>query len=245
MYTLVSFLFSMTLILCTILLPSSPAQTRVSFGAKVWYATWNLDISLVPTGTISSDYSAAVLAGPYISVRSGKISGTLSYSTTSKTFDADLKNDGKYYVGFNMNRVLSRDDINAFLNYSVMPEISLFLNVKYLKYKILDAYTYINKSEFRFTQSVDVIGVGGGVQISVPFTGGSPFYSFLSTGAVANSFKDPTSGETGTELLYFVDSGLGYRFLPSNFGIAVGLRVENGKDTKAIVGPTGNIYYTF
>ena len=95
MYTLVSFLFSMTLILCAILLPNSPAQTRVSFGAKVWYATWNLDISLVPTGTISSDYSAAVLAGPYISVRSGKISGTLSYSTTSKTFDADLKNDGK------------------------------------------------------------------------------------------------------------------------------------------------------
>ena len=53
------------------------------------------------------------------------------------------------------------------------------------------------------------------------------------------------TAETMIELLYFLDGGLGYRFLPTNFGAALGIRVENASDTKTIIGPVANFFYTF
>lgn len=220
------------------------SQVRFTVGAKAWLATWNIPIQSLP-GTEQSDYSNAILLGPYLSFRAGKFAATASYSKSAKTFEATAKNAGVYYVGFNGNRVLTREDINVFVNYSVMPEISLFLNLKLLKYNMKDALTYINTANGKFEQKFNGTGFGGGVQITVPFTGNSPLYSFISTGAVLNSFKSDQSSETGSELLYFFDGGVGYRFLPTMVGAALGLRVENGKDTRTIIGPTTNIFYTF
>ncbi len=234
-------------------------QVRVTAGAKGWYASWNLPIEKLP-GTDQSDFSSAILTGPYLSFRISQFAATFSYSTSVKTFDATASNPGIYFYGFNGNRKLNREDINVFVNYSLIPEISVFANLKLLTYKVEDALTYINNSQRQDHTKISGTGIGLGIQVATSFGGGSPLYTFFSTGIVSNSFqvKEYTikineqiipdvsyDSPPGSELLYFFDGGLGYRFLPSNLGAALGLRVENGKDTKTIIGPTANLFYTF
>src|SRR5512143_73816 len=94
---------------------TSPAQVHVFAGLKSWYATWDVQIQADP-GTIQSEYSPAFMAGPYVSLRLEKFTLTGSYSSTMKHFGAETRNAGLYAIGFNANRVLTREDINFFLN---------------------------------------------------------------------------------------------------------------------------------
>jgi hypothetical protein len=238
-------------ILCTIVLSQrSAAQLFVTAGAKAWYANWNIQIDK-SEGVDQSDYSAALLTGPYLSIRYDKFIITGSYQKSVVTFDATAHNPGLFFIGFNANRTLNREDINVFLNYVVAPEVSFFFNYKQLTYSLYDAITYINTNKETSKVKFAGTGLGLGMQITVPFSGGSPLYSFMSTGAISNTLKQTEGvpeGETpssATELMYFLDAGLGYRFLPTNFGGALGIRVENGKTTKTIIGPTANFFYTF
>jgi hypothetical protein len=51
-------------------------------------------------------------------------------------------------------------------------------------------------------------------------------------------------GGTVSEIVYFLDAGLGYRVPSTDLGFSVGLRVENGKTTKTILGPTASVFYS-
>ena len=195
-------------------------------------------------GADQSDYSSAILAGPFLGVRTGKWSFTASYARTVTTFDATTRSPGYLTIGYNANRKLSREDINVFASYALIPELSLFSNLKILNYKLRDAVTYINRENADFETSVSGIGLGLGVQIAAPFSDGSPLYTFTSIGAVLNAFKAKPTNETGSELVYFLDGGLGFRFLPTMLTATLGIRVENGKDSKTIIGPTGNLFFT-
>lgn len=230
------------------LTPETSAQVRATIGAKAWYATWSLPIQKLE-GTEQSEFSSAFMAGPYFSVRVQMFSASVTYSKTLKTFDATSKNPGFIEYGFSGNRAVSREDINVFLSYNVAPEVAIFGNLKLLKYDVKDAMTFMTGANARYQISLKGTGFGLGAQITVPFSGGSPLYSYINTGAVLNSFKSTetgvTSEDSGSELVYFLDGGLGMRFLPSMFGAAIGLRVESGKDTKTIIGPTMNMFYTF
>jgi hypothetical protein len=196
-------------------------------------------------GTIQSDYSPAFMAGPYVSLRVEKFTLTGSYSATMKHFDATTRNPGLYAIGFNANRVLTREDINIFVNYNIIPEISLFVNAKFLKYRAKDAYTDIGRNNFTDEQNVSSTGYGFGTQITTPFSGSIPLYSYLSIGAVWNNYTNKERSYTGTERVYIVDGGLGYRFLPTNIGATLGLRVEDAKEDKTIIGPTASVFVWF
>lgn len=236
----------------------SQAQFRVTAGVKGWYATWNIPID-AEQGVEQSSYSPAFMAGPYLSIRIRDFSVTGTYSTSVAHFETTAKNPGVYVLGFNGTRIVSRQDINLFLNYSISPEVTLFFNYKRLDYTMNEALAYITGLQARTKQKFEGTGYGLGLQITVPFSGGSPLYSFMSMGAVANSFvsKDaiitfvgygtqtiPQEDE-GSEVLFFLDAGLGMRFLPSAFGGSLGIRVENAQDTKTIFGPVVNLFYTF
>ena len=241
----------------------SQGQVRVTAGVKGWYATWNIPIA-TDLGAEQSSYSPALLFGPYISFRFQQLSLTAMYSGSVAHFEAEAKNPGVYVLGYNGNRIVSRKDINFFANYSVTPELTFFANLKLLTYTSNDALTYIVSFKSRVNQKFDGTGFGLGAQITVPFSGGSPFYTFMSTGLVSNSYKSDNSNTTyldmmnmvleehveaenfsESEMLYFLDAGIGMRFLPSSLGGAIGIRVENASYTKTIIGPTINLFYTF
>jgi len=236
------------------------AQVRMTGGVKGWYATWNIPITQ-DLGVSLTDYSASFMAGPYLSIRAGAFAITGQYSNSITTFDMTTKSNGLFITAYDGNRKLSRQDVNLFVNYSIAPEVSVFANLKLLSYRQREAITSIYEVNITSDQKYSGTGFGAGLQVTIPFSGASPMYSFISSGAVLNNFTTepavftrngaPLSLETGTtsetesELLYFLDAGLGYRFLPSNLGGALGIRVENGKDTKTAIGPTMNLYYTF
>ncbi len=222
----------------------SQAQVRVTVGAKTWYTTWNIPIEHVE-GEFQSNFSWAVLVGPYINIRFGKFGTTLSYSNTVKAFYSTSRNPGYIYYGLNQNWDVSREDINLFFNYTIISELTMFANMKLMKYHSYSKGTYIDSSQWKFEEHFTVTGFGGGVQIAVPFSGDSPFYTFSSIGVVYNSSKsNMRSGET-TELLFILDSGVGYRIMPTSFGVTFGIRVEGGAQTDVIIGPVANIFYTF
>jgi hypothetical protein len=252
--------FRIASLLALALLASVPAiaQLRVTAGAKAWYAAWNIPIPY-EQGVEQSAFDPAFMLGPYLSLRYGHVSLTGMYSTSLLHFEATAKNPGSWVMGFNGVRRVSRQDINLFLNYAISNEFTAFLNYKRLDYTFNDAMTYITGMQARSTQKFAGTGFGAGVQVTVPFGGGSPLYSFMSLGAVANSYKSDEATVTivgyqpvtqkvdykGDELLYFVDAGVGMRFMQTPFGGALGIRVENAKDTRAIFGPTMNLFYTF
>jgi hypothetical protein len=234
------------------------AQVRFTAGVKSWYATWNIPIPAEP-GVEQASYGPAFMMGPYANLRYRQFSITAMYSTSLAHFTTDARNPGVFILGFNGNRVVSRSDINVFLNYSISPEVTLFANVKRLDYTQNEAISYITGLRGRTNQKFNGTGYGLGAQVTVPFTGNSPLYSFVSVGAVANSYESKEATVTfeglgtytvpqeftGDEILYFIDAGVGMRFTPGGFGAALGIRAENAKDTRAIFGPTFNLFYTF
>ncbi len=220
------------------------AQVHVFAGLKSWYASWDVQIQADP-GTIQSDYSPAFMAGPYVSLRLENFTLTGSYSATMKHFDAETRNAGLYAIGFNANRVLTREDINVFLNYNILPEISLFLNAKFLKYRAKDAFTDIGRNNFTDEQNVSSTGYGFGAQITTPFGGSIPFYSYISISTVWNNYTNKERNYSGTERVSIVDGGLGYRILSANIGATLGLRVEDAKEDKTIIGPTASVFAWF
>jgi hypothetical protein len=235
------------------------AQWRVTGGVKTWYAAWELKIDRNP-GVEQSYYSPALMFGPYVTVRYETFSVTGYYTSSVSGFEASAKNPGYYSIGFNGNRIVNRQDINILAQLALTQELSVFGSVKLLKYSLLDAITYINGWTGRLEQNFNGTGIGAGVHIGVPFSGKSPYYSFISTGTVYNSYKleDPLfrlsngtqtaeertkGGDAGSEFVYFLDAGIGAR-LGAGFGGTLGIRVENGQTTKTIIGPTFNLFYS-
>lgn len=234
------------------------AQFRATIGAKAWYTTWSLP--LVTPGVESSNLTPALLAGPYLSLRYGKVAATVVYSTAVVTYTGSEHSDGMFFdYAFDGNVHLDRQDVNVFLNYSVTAEISLFANVKLLQYSLREARTTIYGNRIFYDQKFSGTGFGLGAQFTTAFGSGSPLYSFMSTGVFTNTIKAgevtatfngiPVAVDQGsdsnTELLYFLDAGLGMRIPETKLGVTFGLRVENGVDTKTAIGPTANVFYTF
>jgi hypothetical protein len=249
-------------------LPAS-AQWRVTAGVKAWAPTWNLTIAR-ESGVEQSDYSPALMTGPYVMLRYSDVSLTGYYTASLRHFEATAVNPGSYTMGFAGTRLVSRQDVNLLLQYAVTPEFSLFGTAKFLTYELHDALSYINGMQGKFRQTFRGTGFGGGVNIGMPFSGRSRFYAFLSAGALANAYRSDDAvatliyggqsvevpvanggagngagSDTGSELLYFLDAGVGYLIPGSNAGISAGLRVENGKSTKTILGPTLSLFYSF
>jgi hypothetical protein len=235
------------------------AQFRATIGTKAWYTTWNIPLRQ-SQGIELSNLTPALLAGPYLNLRYGKVAATFMYSTALVTYHGTERSDGMFYdYAFDGNIHVDRQDINVYLNYTVTPEITLFANVKLLTYTMREAVTTIYEHQLLFTQDFNGTGFGLGAQFTVPFSGSSPLYSFMSTGAFTNTVKqekmtlvlDKTpvpleqKTDSNTELLYFLDAGLGLRIPDTKLGVAIGLRVENGVDTKTAIGPTANVFYTF
>jgi hypothetical protein len=241
--------------------PASQAQFRLTAGVKAWYTTWNIPVQQTP-GIAMTDMSPALLAGPYLNFRFGKVSATFMYSTSLVTYEMTEKSDGTQSVlAYEGHMHLDRQDINVFLNYSIAPEVTLFANLKLLSYSNREALATILDRHYLYRKDYRGTGFGLGAQFTVPFSGESPLYTFLSAGAYANDSKrtsftlsidegaamDVTDmpSEDGSELLYFLDAGLGMRIPASHVGAAIGLRVENGSVTKTAIGPTANLFYTF
>jgi len=216
------------------------SQTRLYGGVKGWYATWDLRIDRLE-GVEQTDYSAALMAGPYVTLRLGDFTLSGSLSATVKHFEAQSRNPGFYYVGFNGNRILQRTDINFVAAYSISPEVGLFGTVKVLRYELKDATTYINGTTEREETVITATGFGGGAQVTVPFRDRSPFYAFTSIGAVANTF----SAEEDDELLYFLESGMGLLVPGSGLALTLGIRGENGSNLKTTIGPMMTVFYRF
>lgn len=248
------------LILAAAAAPRLDAQLRVTGGVKGWAPTWNLTYDLAE-GVTQSDYSAAIVLGPYLSIRYKNVSVTGYYTASLRHFEATAENPGRSSFGFNGNRAVSRQDINLLLNYHITSEFALFGTVKLLRYETNDALSYINGMFVRMHQTFASTGFGGGVHIGMPFSGNSPFYSFLSAGVLANNLKpedvqwkytygalqwqeSTDGGGTVSELVYFLDAGLGYRVPATDLGFSAGLRVENGRSTKTILGPTASVFYS-
>lgn len=239
----------------------TPAQVRVTIGAKAWLSSWNITFPQ-QSGVTITDFSEAILVGPFLSIRSGSWTTTLFYSTTGKPYDGKETSPGFHFISYDANRSLSRQDINAFVAYNLSPEINIFANLKYLSYRIKTAATSIYETQITVDQEAAGLGFGLGAQITVPFSGGSPLYSFISSGALFNTSKTeaaaikvngiaipPTEGfqggDSAAELFYFLDAGIGLRIPPTNLGMSFGIRVENGPETKTTIGPTANIFYSF
>ncbi|MBL0176587.1 MAG: hypothetical protein IPP94_15205 [Ignavibacteria bacterium] len=235
------------------------AQFRATIGTKAWYTTWNIPLRQ-SQGIELSNLTPALLAGPYLNLRFGKVAATVMYSTALVTYHGTERSDGMFYdFAFDGKIHVDRQDINVFLNYTVTPEVTVFANVKLLSYTMREAVATIYEHQLLFTQDFNGTGFGLGAQFTVPFSGSSPLYSFMSTGAFTNTVKQENmtleldkvpvpleqEADSNTELLYFLDAGLGMRFPDTKLGVAIGLRVENGVDTKTAIGPTANIFYTF
>jgi hypothetical protein len=235
------------------------AQWTVTAGVKGWAPTWDLTINR-DLGVEQSDYSSAVLLGPSLTVRYGRVSLAGSYAQTLRHFEATAGNAGLYSSGFNGTRWTSRRDVNILLNFPVPPEFAVFGTVKLLHYEVHDALTYINGMFGRMGQTYSGTGIGGGVNVGIPFSGRNPFYAFMSSGVLSNNLTSDDQewilvyngqesrqkvpvGETLSELVYFLDAGLGLRVPATNLGVSTGVRVETATNTKTIVGPTLSVYY--
>ena len=268
--TAASFLLRRDLILRSIVLmalvaatasPLAHAQFRLTAGVKAWYTTWNIPVQQTP-GIAMTDMTSALLAGPYLNFRLGKVAATVMYSTSLVKYQMTETSDGtQSVIASEGNLQLDRQDINVFFNYSISPEVSLFANLKLLSYSNREALATITEQRFLYRRDYSGTGLGLGAQFTVPFSGESPLYSFLSAGAYSNSSKRTSftlsinegaatdvigeADETGSELLYFLDAGLGMRIPASRLGATIGLRVENGSVTKTAIGPTANLFYTF
>ena len=229
--------------LLLIVSPGLRSQTRVTVGMKSWYAKWNIPFEQVEGGG-QSEYSFAFLAGPFLQLRIGNLSGTLMFMRTTIPYQATMNNPGLFDYGYNANVNTTRQDFNLYLNYSVIPELTIFLNGKMMLYKTMMRWRWIDGNKGSSDELLTVAGIGSGVQISIPFSGGSNFYSFISTGGLYNVKISDKNVPTLTELLYFLDSGIGYRFAPSAFGVSFGIRAEAGYYTDVIMGPAANLFYT-
>ena len=149
--------------------------------------------------------------------------------------------------------------MNIFLNYSIASEVSIFANLKLLSYSNREALATITADHFLYRRDYSGTAYGLGAQFTLPFGGESPLYTFMSIGAFSNSSKRTSytlainggspvdvdeAPDSGSELLYFLDAGLGLRIPDTRLGGAIGLRVENGSTTKTAIGPTLNLFYT-
>ncbi|MDH7516408.1 MAG: hypothetical protein QHI48_11115 [Bacteroidota bacterium] len=219
-------------------------QARLYGGVKGWYASWDLHIDRLE-GVEQTDYSAAFLAGPYATLRLGRFMLSTSFVTTAKHFQAEARNPGIYHVGFNANRLLLRTDVNVQTAWNLSPEFSLFAAVKYLRYVLRDATVFINGTQVRTEDVFTGTGLGGGALVSVPLPDRSPWYVFLSVGAVYNSFNVVIVADKDKELLYFLESGMGFLVPGSNLAFTVGIRGEHGEGTKSIIGPMAAVFYRF
>lgn len=217
------------------------AQTRLYAGAKSWYANWDLKIDRIE-GATQTDYSAAFMTGPYLTLRIGKVATTVSYSTSLLHFTAETRNPGLNQVGFNMNRELKRDDINVILQYYLSSDVAVFANAKFLTYLMRDATVFINQERVRLDEKFTSSGFGGGIQTSVQFRDDRSFYSYLSVGAVYNSFNVVIVDTKKSELMYFLDTGVGYLVPETRLGLVLGLRGEHGGETKTIIGPVLGLF---
>ena len=217
------------------------APTRLYAGGKSWYAAWGLTIDGIE-GATQTDYSAAFMTGPYLTLRIGKVATTVSYSTSLLHFAAETRNPGFNQVGFNMNRELKRDDINVILQYYLSSDVAVFANAKFLTYLMRDATVFINQERVRLDEKFTSSGFGGGLQTSVQFRDDRSFYSYLSVGAVYNTFNVVIVDTKKAELMYFLDTGVGYLVPDTHLGIVLGLRGEHGGETKTIIGPVLGLF---
>jgi hypothetical protein len=237
-------LFSLLVLLTLCSTFPAAAQARFTVGGKAWYAKWPIAV-YGGEGGAATDLSFALLAGPYANIRFDRFGGTVMYMRTTLPFSASFRNPGFLDYGNNMNMNVVREDFNLFLNYAVTPDLGLFVNGKLMRYRTMTRWRFIDTRTAEYNEQLTVTGLGGGVQVTLPFSGQSKFYAFISTGAVYNVETSDRDTPTRTELLYFLDSGFGYRFVPSMFGVTFGIRAEAGYETNVIMGPVLNAFYTF
>ena len=186
------------------------------------------------------------LGGPYLSIKAGQFTGTVMFQPTISSFQPKLPVKGYDQYGNqitvydartgqpvgDLTTTIKRQDINLIAMYAIVPEFSVFGNLKFLNYNF--TYNFMNVSG---EDKVSYTGFGGGVNGTYRFPG-SPAYIYGYLGAIYNTTS--TSGYE-SETVVFFDGGVGYRF------IAGGLRVESGSKTgtKTIIGPILSLYYTF
>lgn len=201
----------------------------------------------IGTGTAfleGKESATGFLGGPYVSVKAASFTGSLTFQTTVSTFDPKMSikgydpNGNPVPVYFNGQPVgdfttsIKRQDINLIAMYALVPEFSVFGNLKFLNYNF--TYSFMGQSE---ESKISYTGFGGGVNGTYRFPGSRAYlYGYL--GAIYNT---TSTKDFENETVVFFDGGVGYRF------IAGGLRVESGSKTgtKTLIGPVLSLYYTF
>jgi len=236
----------------------------VTAGLKGWYGSWNIFSdtkeflgyiniydqygNYLGTGTAyleGKESAGGFLGGPYVSVKVGSFTGSISFATTVSSFEPSLSVRGYDQYGApvpvydaygrpvgDLTTSISRQDFNLLALYSVRPEFGIFGTLKLLSYK-----WKVSFMGYSVEEKANYTGFGGGINSTYRFPG-SPMYLYGYLGALYNSTS--TSGMSN-ETVFFFDGGLGYRF------VAAGIRVESGaKDgTRTILGPVVSLYYTF